>query len=373
MKTEIRLTVATVVSLLASSVLVAAPSRHAPVVAEATINKSSIQVTTRRHISYFATPNSPRDETTWSWTPRIEFRVNGPMAAGSRLMVEFTLLGNKSWVKLDCGGGPIGPDQWWQVGDPACGNDLEAQQGVTVTGPVDFKISLKNELQGTDKTLFSGKINVKKFHVGTSAPQFKNNFEYYVDHDWNLPIGYIYALEPVYYATGASQYVDWSPLGVSMWFRGEAEATVVGYLFYKGQQIGSTESTRRGVSGQEQLNSSFETSPYKWSRIKFWFTDVHIFNTNPSANNPDAFRLDKNPGEYEVKVLRNGKLARVAKFAVGADGKIVDSGIGKSNNLGAPRMILPVQVLGAEDGDWDKTAWKTGAFYGNPLSGFTAP
>jgi hypothetical protein len=75
----------------------------------------------------------------------------------------------------------------------------------------------------------------------------------------------------------------------------------------------------------------------------------------------------------EVKVLRNGKLARVAKFTVGADGKIVDNGIGKSNNLGAPRMILPVQIVGADDGEWDKTAWKTGAFYGNSLSGFTAP
>jgi hypothetical protein len=29
-------------------------------------------------------------------------------------------------------------------------------------------------------------------------------------------------------------------------------------------------------------------------------------------------------------------------------------------------------VLGNQ-GPWDKTAWKTGAFYGNPLTGFTAP
>ena len=72
-------------------------------------------------------------------------------------------------------------------------------------------------------------------------------------------------------------------------------------------------------------------------------------------------------------MLRNGKLARVAEFTVGADGKIGDNRIAKNNSLGAPRMVLPVQIVGSEDGDWDKTAWKTGAFYGNPLSGFTAP
>jgi hypothetical protein len=34
---------------------------------------------------------------------------------------------------------------------------------------------------------------------------------------------------------------------------------------------------------------------------------------------------------------------------------------------------VAVQVLGDADGPWDKNAWKTDAFYGNPLTGFTAP
>jgi hypothetical protein len=36
-------------------------------------------------------------------------------------------------------------------------------------------------------------------------------------------------------------------------------------------------------------------------------------------------------------------------------------------------MVLPVKVLGTGDGQWDANAWKTDAFYGNPLAGFTAP
>jgi hypothetical protein len=34
---------------------------------------------------------------------------------------------------------------------------------------------------------------------------------------------------------------------------------------------------------------------------------------------------------------------------------------------------MPVAVLGNEDADYDRTSWKTMAFYGDPLSGFTAP
>ena len=42
------------------------------------------------------------------------------------------------------------------------------------------------------------------------------------------------------------------------------------------------------------------------------------------------------------------------------------------NRIGGIRMLVPVKVVGAGDGQWDATAWKTGAFYGNPLAGFTA-
>jgi hypothetical protein len=34
------------------------------------------------------------------------------------------------------------------------------------------------------------------------------------------------------------------------------------------------------------------------------------------------------------------------------------------------RMIVPVKVTGTGGEKWDAAAWKTDAFYGNPLSGF---
>jgi hypothetical protein len=36
-------------------------------------------------------------------------------------------------------------------------------------------------------------------------------------------------------------------------------------------------------------------------------------------------------------------------------------------------VIVPVQILGEQDGVWDRAAWKTAAFYGHPLTGFIAP
>ncbi len=36
------------------------------------------------------------------------------------------------------------------------------------------------------------------------------------------------------------------------------------------------------------------------------------------------------------------------------------------------RVLLPVRVMGNAD-KWNPATWKTDAFYGNPLTGFTPP
>ena len=99
-----------------------------------------------------------------------------------------------------------------------------------------------------------------------------------------------------------------------------------------------------------------------------------LWEKNVASSDPGSyFPMWKNPGEYEIKVLLNGKLARTAKFSFGSDYKIVDTGIGKQNNMGTLRIVVPAQVIGDLDGQWDRNAYKTDAFYGNPLTGFTLP
>jgi hypothetical protein len=48
---------------------------------------------------------------------------------------------------------------------------------------------MRNELQGSDTTLFTGKMKVAKAHSNEAGPKAAQKFVYFVDHDWNLPIG----------------------------------------------------------------------------------------------------------------------------------------------------------------------------------------
>ena len=81
-----------------------------PAATGATINKPSIQITLRTHQQYYR--NGQEDQETWSWTPRIVYRVNGPIPAGSQLAAEFTLPSGKPWIKLDCNTQETGAGSW---------------------------------------------------------------------------------------------------------------------------------------------------------------------------------------------------------------------------------------------------------------------
>jgi hypothetical protein len=51
---------------------------------------------------------------------------------------------------------------------------------------------------------------------------------------------------------------------------------------------------------------------------------------------------------------------------------MVDNSVVTQTKIGGIRMLVPVEVIGTGEGQWDATAWKAGAFYGNTLAGFTA-
>jgi hypothetical protein len=340
-----------------------------------TINKPSIQFFLQVHKGYKGDPE------TWSWTPMINFRANGPFSAGSQLSVEYSLPG-KSW-KFDCWPKEAGPSSSW-VGVRECGQNPPDGEAVTYTGPVDFKINLKNELEGKNTVLLSGKFKVEKFHEGVvDLPKFKNNFVYYVNYDWNLPIAYIYD-ELVYnweygHAIGNNDVPNLtnSHLMAAFWFKGNTAnvsyAKYAAYLYYKGQMVAEAvpESAVCEVLNRPDSN---QDSPNAYCRSVFTFNKAILWDKEPSIHEPGYYyNMYTNPGEYEIKVLRNGKLARTTKFTFGSDYKIVDTGIGKQNNLGTLRIVVPVQIMDDQDGQWDRSVYKTEAFFGNPLSSFVAP
>jgi hypothetical protein len=157
-----------------------------------------------------------------------------------------------------------------------------------------------------------------------------------------------------------------------MWFRGETTgASLEGHLFYQGKQIASTTDSSGDMDSEVEQNTVTETAgDPRWVLWAFGWDSVR---STAMPGYGQGFFLDKNPGEYEVKVLRDGTLSRDVKFTVGDDGKVVDTGIGDANNMGTKRIIVPVKVLGTLDAPWKPLAYKTDAYYGNPLSGFVAP
>jgi len=332
-----------------------------------TIAKDSVQVTA------FTLGAYRNNYDVWSWVPRIEYRVNGPIASGSQLYVEFTITGTGPWVKFDCPTEERQKGYWWNT---ECGGQRIAEdKGSTYTGPVSFAIKMRNELAGTDSTLFTGKARVEKVPSNLSGPKAASKFVYYVNHDWNLPIGYVF-LTP-------DDVSGWkkTTLNVAFWARGEYHGSFQPHLFYQGKELGKVSFEGREVGKpvcdpeveNNTTHSVADTVPQqaKWIRVRCRFFNVQGWDQTGSE--PGLFgplhQLSANPGEYEFKVLWNNRLARSIKFRVGSDGKLED-GITSTNKLGSDRVIVPVTIIGDQDGQWERTAWKTDAFYGNPLNGF---
>ena len=256
--------------------------------------------------------------------------------------------------------------------------DVRDEQTSIETGLAGFKINIKNELEGTNKTLFSGKFKVEKFHVGVvDLPKFKNNFSYYVNYDWALPIGYLYDYDIMDSRVGYAPSNTEGRLTLVTWFKGTPNtlnyAKYAAYLYYQGKLVADSVGggNKYGDTGCEVTNTAYEESAFGYCRRKFVVNAV-VWDKQPEFH-PQDFKMYESPGDYEIKVLQNGKLVRTAKFTMGPKYQLVDSGIGKQNNLGTGRIVIPVQIIGDQDGQWDRNAYKADAFFGNPLSGFILP
>jgi hypothetical protein len=207
-----------------------------------------------------------------------------------------------------------------------------------------------------------------------------------VDHDWNLPIGYVFYEPDDTWDSGDPRRWAKPKFSFAFWTRGEKSGFAephlflggkeVGKLFNDGREVGTPSCGTTEVHYQVSQSTADEGPKFIWQRWKCSFYNVIPWNKTGDKNETLFGRLhlfNENPGEYEVKIIFNGRLIRSFKFAVDAEGKLVDNGIAAANKLGSNRLIVPVQVVGDQDGPWDRVAWKTDAFYGNPLSGFKLP
>jgi hypothetical protein len=319
-----------------------------------TVLKNSVTADARTVTSYKG------DGSTYSWTPVIKFDTNGNLPSGAQFHAAVSLPSGAPWAEMDCKWVGGSHSNYYQCGGP----DFPEEKGTTATGIFPFSIKLRNELKGTDETLFTGKVKIEKApgDDGTPAERAKKSF-FYPNMDWALPIGY------VYYSPADNK------LFTAFWVRGSTYK-VEPHLFYQGKEIdlqGMKPSCNDKMEVGDAYIRSVKPAPF-WKLVECQMTSaVQIRDKGEKFGIPIHY-LMSNPGDYEIKVLWNDELSRSIKFTVGAGGDF---------NGGVPLLykvreedrlsgiIVPVLILDAQDGAWNKAAWKTDAFYGNPPQGFS--
>jgi hypothetical protein len=316
--------------------------------------KNLVSVTPRTVTSYKG------DGSTYSWTPVIKFDTNGPLPSGAQYYALVSLPNGAPWVEMDCKWVGGSQSNYYQCGGP----DFPEEKGTTATGLFPFTIHVRNELQGTDQTLFTGKVRIEKApgDDGTPAERAKKSF-FYPAHDWALPIGYVYYGPEENY------------LYTSFWVRGNTY-NIKPHVFYKGQELDYGGTDKASCNNRTEVGDAYIRSVNpapRWSLVE---CRLYTLIVRDKGNKDDTrHRLMSNPGEYEIKVLWNDELARSIKFTVGPDGNFAGVPLlYRIDARGGERLsgvIVPVQIIGTQDGPWDKNAWKTDAFYGNPPQGFT--
>jgi len=325
-----------------------------------TILKPFLSVRAQRDLRYWKQPNL---DNYWSWMPKVNFTVTGPIADASFFTVEFTTPDGKPWFTWESAPLSVPEGGFYNLESEAV-SSWQDKRSTIATGTFGFKITLKNNLNGTAQEMYRGQFKVNKKFAGTENANFKNQYAFYVDQDWALPIGYL-SLD--YRQDAVSPKLD-----VGMWFRGDHDrANLVAYLFYNGKQISNTKNSDKGAGSavKSLIAEGDDTHEFYWAYWNFAFFNVRA---SDSDNFPNVHILKNNPGTYEIKVLLDDEIVRTATFTIGKDGRPVENNIASSNGFGGMGTVLPVRIIPAKEGALNLAAWKTDAFYGNPLSGFTA-
>jgi hypothetical protein len=288
------------------------------------------------------------DNPEWRWTPVIGFRLLGPVNSGSQITVDFTLPNGSPFVTLKCDMPRIDEGSSSRIG--GCGfNNPDAAKATNLQGLFGFQIKLDS------KVLYSGKFNVSRILYNPDGTPAKNKqFYYFVDNDWRLNFAYVGTF---FGDTSNNIYTEF-------WIKNRIQnkADFSAQLFYNGKQIAET-------------SPSFVLESYPKENQKQEYTNIGLnfpaLMTEPEAVGfDDYFRVFKNPGDYEIKLVREGKPARSIKFSVGRDGKLVPNGVG--TDLIGGGIIVPNQILGDTDGVFNKLAWKEGV-WGNPIKNLLVP
>lgn len=325
----------------------------------------TLDITCDKTDSYWKVLNSTNYS---SWVPKLSFRVFYGGSARLRYKADYLMPDGSPWFgeTLDQRGDRDETNFTYLI---ASEYDSNKYQGKALTGGGTFGVKITN--MRDNSVVFQGKFKVVKRKSDVTDAKYRNKFDFYVDQDWNLPIGY------------AGVNWKWSKDSalpfVQMWFKGGLNASDLEARLYRDEQQIATTDEGGDVSVAETRNrgghSPAEERTVEWILYQFDWHNKILFINNAHAraltSNKNKLFINESPGEYTVKVFYKGEQVRETKFAI-ADGNFADNGIAAQSRLTTNKIILPVKLSGNID-KWDASAWRADAFYGNALPNFNAP
>lgn len=305
-----------------------------------------------------------------AWIPNrlgMSFLVVGPVTSGSQFSLEFLKPDGKPWVSVNCRTPELEAGEVDEI--KGC-DDIPETMAQPAVGFVPIQIRLKNELEGVNAILYKGRLKVT-----TYLDKYKKQTQHVTDEDWRVPMAFV----------TVDQGNDESnpPLIAYFWFKSRSltGSDLIAQLNYNGKQIAL--SSDLGGSAHQVIEQTQNLEPldpkqdHSYQLYNFYFSKVRGWvHKGQNYDVKSWHQLDKNPGNYEIKVLYKGQLVRQATFSVGSDGKITAPGSVEKDGAGNDRILIPTKVLGSLDGVWDRAAYKTEIYYGNPgpqTSGILAP
>lgn len=302
----------------------------------------------------------PGESNYTSWVPQVRFNVLYNGAAKLRLMAEYFTPDGKAWTSETLKQNTASAqEQTVELITDRVG-DRFTNRSTNAVGTFGIKITDTRD----GKVLFQGKFKVGKFKYGPDIPMFKNQYDFFVEQDWNMPIGYVWL-------DSSTDKHGLLPT-FSVWIKGENRLDdLEARLFYNGQQIATTDDMGAAGSKQRRYPNSLQNKEtHRWELLDFaWYKFRYAATPQGRKMFANAKFMNDMAGDYSVKVFHKGVQIREAAFSV-VNGEFVDNGIAKNNSFAEHKVIVPVKIMGDKD-KWNTTQWKTDAFYGNPLAGFS--
>ena len=306
----------------------------------------------------------------WSWVPQVRFHILHDGSSTQRYTAEWSRADGSLWFTENLRpGSAVGRVQTVFVKSEVPTEEIEKL--ASITGGV-YGVKITNSKSGG--VAFQGKFKVNKLAAQAEDPKYRNQFDFYVEHDWLLPLAFV----------GYDNEENWEAPhpSVWMWFKGDKEKPedFEARLFYNDRQIASTDENCNNCVQSHNQERAVESCPGReetchWRLRRFyWKNFVTINEQYDFFKNrvPNTTATNDAPGEYTVKVFYKTQQIREAKFKVDAKGAIAPDTSSNQITLINHTVLVPAKVMGTAE-KWNPATLKTDMFYGNPIADFNFP